>query len=40
MIARGYIPAYHVGSSQRLLRVNPDDVDTAMTPVPTASGAA
>lgn len=39
MIARGQIPAYRVGG-ERLLRVDPDDVDAAMTPIPTVGGAA
>lgn len=39
MIARGDITAYRVGS-KRLLRVDPTEVDAAMTPIPTVDGAA
>lgn len=39
MIARGQIPAFRVGG-ERLLRVDPDDVDAAMRPIPTVNGAA
>jgi excisionase family DNA binding protein len=39
MIARGQIIGYRVGGN-KLLRVDPAEVDAAMTPVPTVGGAA
>ena len=39
MGSRGEITLYRVGS-KKLLRVDPDEVDAAMRPVPTAGGAA
>lgn len=39
MIARGDITGFRVGG-QRLLRVDPDEVDAAMQPIPTVNGAA
>jgi excisionase family DNA binding protein len=38
MGARGEITLYRVGA-KKLLRVDPDEVDAAMKPVPTAGGA-
>jgi len=38
MGARGEITLYRVGA-KRLVRVDPDEVDAAMSPVPTVGGA-
>jgi excisionase family DNA binding protein len=40
MIADGLITGYRVPAGGRLLRVIPAEVDAAMEPVPTTSGAA
>lgn len=39
MIARGQITGYRVGGN-KLLRVDPEEVDAAMRPIPTVGGAA